>query len=90
MNHRIFLSALASAFALDPERLLWTRGKKLISIPKRTLPLWPTRIDFVYGLQLTPEAIEQAYRDVNAMLDRWKCEPLRRFPPVEHRVFVES
>ena len=39
MNRRGFISAL-SAFAatavLDPERLLWRRGEKLISIPKPT------------------------------------------------------
>ena len=33
MNRRLFLSALAAAIA-DPERLLWTPGRKLISIPK--------------------------------------------------------
>lgn len=36
MNRRGFLSALISAgvaAAADPERLLWTPGKKLISIP---------------------------------------------------------
>lgn len=38
MNRRGFLGALIGAVAgsavLDPERLLWTPGKKLISIPK--------------------------------------------------------
>jgi len=36
MNRRGFLTALAGAiasFELDPERLLWRRGAKLISIP---------------------------------------------------------
>ena len=33
MNRRGFLSMLAGA-VLDPERLLWVPGKKLISIPK--------------------------------------------------------
>ncbi len=37
MNRRSFLSTLlgGAAVALDPERLLWVPGKKLISIPKR-------------------------------------------------------
>lgn len=36
MNRRGFLSTLlgGAAMALDPERLLWVPGKKLISIPK--------------------------------------------------------
>ena len=34
MNRRLFLGAIASAFVADPERLLWTPGRKLISIPK--------------------------------------------------------
>ena len=34
MNRRVFLGAIASAFVADPERLLWTPGAKLISIPK--------------------------------------------------------
>jgi hypothetical protein len=33
-NRRSFLVTLAAGFALDPERLLWTPGKKTISIPK--------------------------------------------------------
>src|SRR5262249_45521890 len=38
MNRRAFLAALAGA-TLDPERLLWVPGKKLISIP-------PARVKF--------------------------------------------
>lgn len=36
MNRRGFLGALlgAGAMALDPDRLLWAPGKKLISVPK--------------------------------------------------------
>lgn len=34
MNRRAFFASLTAAFALDPERVLWTPGKKLISIPK--------------------------------------------------------
>lgn len=33
MNRRGFLSALAGALAIDPERALWAPGKKLISVP---------------------------------------------------------
>lgn len=40
ISRRHFLAALAGAFGIaqDPERLLWTPGAKLISIPK-PLPL---------------------------------------------------
>lgn len=34
MNRRAFLSALAAAFVLDPEKLLWQPGAKLISIAR--------------------------------------------------------
>lgn len=34
MNRRAFLASLTAAFALDPERALWTPGKKIISIPR--------------------------------------------------------
>src|SRR5262245_320896 len=33
MDRRGFLTALIGAATLDPERLLWVPGKKLISIP---------------------------------------------------------
>jgi hypothetical protein len=33
-TRRGFLAALAAGFVIDPERLLWVPGKKLISIPK--------------------------------------------------------
>lgn len=34
MNRRSFLTSLAAALTLDPERALWVPGQKLISIPK--------------------------------------------------------
>lgn len=45
MNRRSFLQLFAAAAAgaiADPEKLLWTPGKKLISIPK-------PRTDFDFG-----------------------------------------
>lgn len=33
MKRRAFLASLAGAFALDPERALWIRGAKTISVP---------------------------------------------------------
>lgn len=48
MNRRSFLTGLATLIggaALDPERLLWVPGKKLISIPKPAwTDLYPPRI----------------------------------------------
>lgn len=34
MKRRSFLGLMAAAFALDPERLLYAPGKKIISIPR--------------------------------------------------------
>lgn len=50
MNRRSFLATLAAGLTLDPERLLWRPGAKMISIPKRKIfsysingaPLGPT------------------------------------------------
>jgi len=36
MNRRSFLSLFAASAVLDPERLLWVPGRKLISIPTPT------------------------------------------------------
>ncbi len=44
MNRRGFLGLLACA-ALDPERLLWIPGRKLISIPK---PVLSARMSFAW------------------------------------------
>lgn len=33
MNRRAFFASLVAACVLDPERLLWVPGKKMISIP---------------------------------------------------------
>ncbi len=38
MNRRGFLGAFLAAAVLDPERLLYVPGKKLISIPAPTRP----------------------------------------------------
>lgn len=39
-TRRSFLAAVAAAFVVDPERLLWVPGKKLISIPSvQRIPL---------------------------------------------------
>ena len=37
MNRRGFLSTLLGAAVLDPEKLLWVPGQKLISIPSVTV-----------------------------------------------------
>lgn len=55
MNRRSFLSALATIAGVavaDPEKLLWTPGKKLISIPQPLL---------VYRGRAT-EIIQEAFR----------------------------
>lgn len=37
MNRRGFLSTLAAGFAIDPEKLLWRPGAKIISIPRPSI-----------------------------------------------------
>ncbi len=44
MNRRGFLSALIASCGLDPERLLYVPGAKLISIPAPSVILAPKRI----------------------------------------------
>jgi hypothetical protein len=39
MNRRSFLGAILASAVLDPERLLWRPGAKLISIPKPQAPV---------------------------------------------------
>ncbi len=61
MNHsrRGFLGFLGAAIAgatLDPERLLWEPGKKLISIP--TLP------DYGYADWMVKEAMDELIRQI--------------------------
>lgn len=42
------LSGGAAALAIDPERLLWVPGKKLVSVPKRLAPQW-------FGVNFIPD-----------------------------------
>ncbi len=50
MNRRGFLAALAGAMVLDPERLLWKPGTKLISVPRIPPPeLWGIAYYYVSG-----------------------------------------
>ena len=46
MNRRNFLSSLLAASTLDPERLLWVPGAKMISVPKRYSNTRDYRIPF--------------------------------------------
>lgn len=51
MNRRGFFGALfggAAAFALDPEKLLWRPGAKLISIPAASFPFDDERFASAY------------------------------------------
>lgn len=53
MNRRGFfgsLAAIAATAVLDPERLLWVPGKKLISIPAPR-PIYVIRIEEVRDVQ---------------------------------------
>lgn len=52
MNRRGFLAALLGTAVLDPERLLWVPGKRLISIPAADLTL-------KHQLELGMKALQQ-------------------------------
>jgi hypothetical protein len=79
MTRRSFLAALAAALALDPERMLWLPGKKLISIPK--LPE-PPRNSFLTPEMILDRALE-VYAQQSAVMklydarlgDQWQIRP---------------
>ena len=55
MNRRSFLSALAGAMVLDPERAIWRPGAKLISIPK------PREFDMLAAQLRRQQAFQQLH-----------------------------
>lgn len=84
MNRRGFLGTLLGGAALvaDPERLLWTPGKKLISIPKPVIheisgaaimARWRQSDEYLNSMYLRPAA-EALARAINFKLDRWIAE----------------
>lgn len=90
LNRRGFFGALAAAIAgstLDPEKLLWVPGRKLISIPKpipAPILAHPTALDIVnQALQLngmppttcvSKHEVDHAFATLNGMLDGWNRE----------------
>ena len=61
MNRRGFFSALAAVAAtavLDPERLLWISGARLISIPKPRMGPWDFEVSEGWGFFKTNELWE--------------------------------
>lgn len=101
IGRRGFLGALFGAAAaiatVDPDKLLWVQGKKLISIPRPVVV--PVRlgnrqaIDIIneaflhVGLfqpphqPLSAEGTAYALNLLNRMLDKWRCQPLFVAPP---------
>lgn len=47
IGRRGFIGALLGAAVLDPERLLWVPGKKMISIPAPTSTIYPVFVYYV-------------------------------------------
>lgn len=89
MNRRGFLGAAiaaAAGLALDPERALWTPGKKLISIP--AAPRYRTALELIHLAAQSPEfryrclikfplskaELDHATNEFNGMLERWGNE----------------
>lgn len=88
-SRRGFLGALAAAIAgpmvIDPEKLLWRPGAKLISIPKPVPSLTAERIihDAYRNLGLIEDGgalhaadLEFALQRLNKILDNWNSSPL--------------
>jgi hypothetical protein len=80
MNRRGFLGLLAGV-VLDPERLLWVPGRKLISIPQ---PKHYTAVQLIYDanrrlmcegvFRLGDEDCANAFDELNALLLEWNAE----------------
>ncbi len=60
LNRRGFIGAFLGAAVIDPERLLFVPGRKMISIPAPRM--------------FTPKEIEDHFAILNKMLDRWSAE----------------
>lgn len=77
LNRRGFLAALTAAFVVDPERLLWVPGKKLISIAK-PMPLELSSQSIDEYVRMTHEQAAQTFdgyievitQQSNQMVDR--------------------
>ena len=68
MNRRGFIGALAAAaFALDPDRALWIRGAKLISIPAPRLRV-PVRMLDMGWLSWDDEFMVRRFSSINRPL----------------------
>ncbi len=78
MNRRAFLAALIAGATLDPEKLLWVPGKKLISIPpprQWVVDLMQQRISEALA-QMRQEGLFALWRD-----GEWRTLPDNfRFP----------
>jgi hypothetical protein len=94
MNRRAFFSALtafAAAATLDPERLLWTSGKKLISIPAppRLLSveemLDAALVRLGYFRPLNQGQLADAFLEMTRMVDRSMGSPVDRV-----RAYIDS
>jgi hypothetical protein len=59
MTRRSLFGILAAAVAIDPERLLWAPGKKLISIPKE-----PALYEHVFTEQEIIAAMNEMLPDI--------------------------
>lgn len=84
MERRGFLSALIGAAVLDPERLLWVPGRKLISVPflRSACMPWDSGIPEEYSLRLARFLHHQD--EVMTLLIRtrhWRVQAIQPPPP---------
>lgn len=85
LSRRLFLEGLAAAFAVDPERLLWLPGKKVISIPQ---PRVRQRHHFGKDLEITNFKLCSEYWPPNPYRDH--IEEVRDRLEAEIRSFCEQ
>ncbi len=82
MNRRAFLSSLAAftaTMALDPEKLLWVPGKKLISITKPSASLVVSGSEFSDGDIVTFGNSTKMYRILLTVENSLRLEEVKDF-----------
>lgn len=68
MTRRSFFGLLAAAFTLDPKRLLWTPGRKFISIPKPVKRAWRARTNQIVTGDMILDAAMECYARESAIM----------------------
>jgi hypothetical protein len=73
MNRRLLLKMLVGSAVLDPERLLWVPGKKLISIPAVAPALNYSNIDRLF-IEHIPRTLDYIFTEDAAFARLFEAE----------------